>query len=229
MENMRTTSSNGRARTPQRERGRLRVAALVDAAGAVFAEKGFDGATMTEIAARAGASIGSLYQFFPTKELLAEALMTRDTAVLIERLAAFEAAAPAWSPEDLADRLVPALIEFRAEHPAFAILLEARGAPAEKAAAAGRAVRARVRAILAAAAPGRPAALLAAAAAAVPRVMKGGGAVTAASCPRGQYAVPIIRRLRIVTGLLSPPGCALAACSGPASDSTTRVYSSGKV
>ena len=113
MDNMRTSSSNARARTPRRERGRLRVAALLDAAGAVFAEKGFGGATMTEIAARAGASIGSLYQFFSTKELLAEAVMARDTAVLIERLAAFEAAAAAWSPADLADHLAPALIEFR--------------------------------------------------------------------------------------------------------------------
>jgi AcrR family transcriptional regulator len=39
------------------------VAALLDAAGSGFADRGFDGATMTEIAARAGASIGLLYQF----------------------------------------------------------------------------------------------------------------------------------------------------------------------
>ncbi len=62
------------ARAPQRERGRARVAALMAAAAEVFAENGYDAATMTEIAARAGASIGSLYQFFPTKELIAEAL-----------------------------------------------------------------------------------------------------------------------------------------------------------
>jgi AcrR family transcriptional regulator len=37
------------------------VAALLDAAGSGFADRGFDGATMTEIAARAGASIGLLY------------------------------------------------------------------------------------------------------------------------------------------------------------------------
>lgn len=180
---MRISSPNASARSPRRERGRLRVAALLDAAGSVFADKGFDGATMTEIAARAGASIGSLYQFFPTKELLAEAVMDRDTSVLIERLAALEVAAAAWQPADLADRLVPALLEFRADHPAFAILLETTGAPAEKAAAAGRAVRARVRAILAAASPGHPAPLLDAAAAAVQQVMKGAVAVKAAADP----------------------------------------------
>jgi AcrR family transcriptional regulator len=192
---MRKPSSNANARAPRRERGRLRVAALLDAAGSVFAVKGFDGATMTEIAARAGASIGSLYQFFPTKELLAEAVMTRDAAVLVDRLAAFEAAAAAWSPADLADRLVPALLDFRAEHPAFAILLEANGAPADKAAAAGRAVRARVRAILAAAAPGRPARMLDAAAAAVQQVMKGAVALKAGADPNWPAALDELKTM----------------------------------
>jgi AcrR family transcriptional regulator len=171
------------------------VAALLDAAGSVFAEKGFDGATMTEIAARAGASIGSLYQFFPTKELLAEALMDRDTAVLIERLGRLESAAAGWQPTDLADRLVPALLEFRADHPAFAILLEARGAPAEKAAAAGRAVRARVRAILAAASPGHPAAALDAGAAVVQQVMKGAVALKATGDPIWPAALDELRTM----------------------------------
>src|SRR5260370_32173374 len=65
------------AREPQRDRGRLRVAALLKAAAAVFAEKGFDGATMTEVAARASTAIGSLYQFFPNKEALADAVLAR--------------------------------------------------------------------------------------------------------------------------------------------------------
>jgi AcrR family transcriptional regulator len=39
------------------------------AAAALFVEKGYDAATMTEIAARAGASIGSLDLFVPTKPI----------------------------------------------------------------------------------------------------------------------------------------------------------------
>jgi len=191
---MRKPSSNAIARSPRRERGRLRVAALLDAAGAVFADKGFDGATMTEIAARADAAIGSLYQFFPTKELLAEAVMTRDIAALLERLAAFEAAAATWPPAELADRLVLALIEFRADHPGFAILLNATGVPAEKAAAAGRAVRARVRAILAAG-QGWPAERLDAAAVAVQQVMKGAVAVKAEADPIWPAALDELRTM----------------------------------
>lgn len=65
------------ARQPKRERGRQRVEGLLDAAAEVFIERGVEAATMTEIASRAGASIGSLYQFFPNKMLIAEALRER--------------------------------------------------------------------------------------------------------------------------------------------------------
>jgi AcrR family transcriptional regulator len=50
------------------------MAAMLDAAGAVFAESGFDAATMTAIAERSGSSIGALYQYFPNKLTLARAL-----------------------------------------------------------------------------------------------------------------------------------------------------------
>ncbi|GGF38558.1 hypothetical protein GCM10011611_51160 [Aliidongia dinghuensis] len=128
-------------REPQRERGRARVAALLAAAGTVFADKGFDAATMTEIARRAGASIGSLYQFFPTKELLAEALIGHYADALHARLAALEAMAAALDTDTLARRLLPLLVEFRVDHPAFATLAEAPGAQAVR----GGAIRARLR------------------------------------------------------------------------------------
>src|SRR5258705_10489068 len=60
---------------PKRQRGKQRVAELLAAGAAVFAEKGYAAATMTEIAARAAAPIGSLYQFFPSKEALPDTLV----------------------------------------------------------------------------------------------------------------------------------------------------------
>jgi AcrR family transcriptional regulator len=53
------------------------VEALLEAASAVFAERGYDQATMTEIASRSSTAIGSLYRFFPTKETLGETLLRR--------------------------------------------------------------------------------------------------------------------------------------------------------
>src|ERR1700744_4942243 len=65
------------ALTPQRSHGKLRVAALLEAGAAVISEKGFQAATMAEIAAKAGAPIGSRYPFFPNKAILADALVQR--------------------------------------------------------------------------------------------------------------------------------------------------------
>ena len=59
---------------------------MLEAAGAEFAERGYEATTMTAIAARAGASIGSLYQFFPTKEQVAVTLIEQ---YVIELEAAF--------------------------------------------------------------------------------------------------------------------------------------------
>lgn len=64
-------------RLPQQKRGQERVSALLLAASQVLAEKGYEAATMSEIAERAHASIGSLYQFFPNKESIACALNTQ--------------------------------------------------------------------------------------------------------------------------------------------------------
>lgn len=53
---------------PQQERSRRRHDSIVDAAADSFAEFGFDSTTMEGIAATAGTSIGSVYQFFPNKK-----------------------------------------------------------------------------------------------------------------------------------------------------------------
>src|SRR5689334_19652309 len=70
-------STTSPRRKPRQKRGERRVADLVSAAAGEFAEVGYDAATMSAIARRAGASIGSLYQFFPNKESLARALRTQ--------------------------------------------------------------------------------------------------------------------------------------------------------
>jgi len=106
------------------------VAALLDAATAVFAEVGYEAATMTAIAARAGAAIGSLYQFFPTKALLADALYLRDMDALADALRHAGAAAEPRSLDVIADRLFVALIAFIDSHPALPIVSDRRRADA---------------------------------------------------------------------------------------------------
>jgi AcrR family transcriptional regulator len=100
-----SSQAESAARAPKRARGKQRVAELLQAAAAVFAEKGFDAATMTEIAVRAGAPIGSLYQFFPAKEALADTLLQEYAARLAADLRGIEARAADMDIQTLIERL----------------------------------------------------------------------------------------------------------------------------
>ena len=135
-------------RAPRRARGQLRVEALLAAAAAVFARKGFDAATMTEIAAHSDSSIGSLYQFFRTKEAVAEALVGQQVDALWARLDALADRAPALATPELGHALAVCFVDFRADHPSFATLVERPGPPSPLIAGVRRKVRERVEAIL---------------------------------------------------------------------------------
>jgi len=111
---------------PRRRPGRLRVAALLEAGAAVIAERGYEAATMAEIAARASAPIGSLYRFFPNKEVLADALMLRFGEVIDDSFAFIDARAGAMSMAELADALLALVGKLRGEMPAIVSLLDAR-------------------------------------------------------------------------------------------------------
>ncbi|MDB5313522.1 MAG: transcriptional regulator [Gemmataceae bacterium] len=81
---------------------------------------------MAEIAARAGAQIGSLYRFFPNKEVLADALIHRYGELVDAAFGAIEGRAVSLSVDDLADALVNILVELHGETRAVLALLEAR-------------------------------------------------------------------------------------------------------
>ena len=93
----------------QQERSRVTRERLLAAAEKVFAEKGYDGATMSEVAARAGAQIGSLYRFFPNKDILANALIERFHVRVAEIFDSIDGKARPLSPEALADALLNVL------------------------------------------------------------------------------------------------------------------------
>lgn len=75
---------------PSQKRSSQMVAALLEATALELGERGLDGLTTNRIAQRAGASIGSLYQYFDSKEALVEALLQQQVgrlmAVVYQRL-----------------------------------------------------------------------------------------------------------------------------------------------
>jgi AcrR family transcriptional regulator len=64
-------------RQPQQQRSQQRVERILDAAAIVFDEVGFEAATTHAIADRANTAVGSLYQFFPDKLAIFNALELR--------------------------------------------------------------------------------------------------------------------------------------------------------
>ncbi len=64
-------------RQPQQKRSQKRVEKILDAAAIVFDEVGFEAATTHAIAKRANTAVGSLYQFFPDKLAIFNALELR--------------------------------------------------------------------------------------------------------------------------------------------------------
>ncbi|MGH8456078.1 MAG: TetR/AcrR family transcriptional regulator, partial [Stenotrophobium sp.] len=62
---------------PVQQRSRQMVETLIDAAAQTIAERGLADTTTNHIADRAGVSVGSLYQYFATKEALIDAVSDR--------------------------------------------------------------------------------------------------------------------------------------------------------
>jgi AcrR family transcriptional regulator len=112
-------------RLPRQSRGRRRVEGLLNAAAAEISDAGYDAATMCSIASRAGASIGSLYQFFPNKVAIVQALR-RHYCDEFEQLwlpIARDAKSLSW--KELVERWVDSTVLFVERHPAFLALLDA--------------------------------------------------------------------------------------------------------
>jgi AcrR family transcriptional regulator len=121
------SSQNRAPLEPQRDVGRQRVAELLQAAAAVIQERGFEAATMAEIAARADAKIGSLYRFFPNKDAVAEALMRRYAEALQAEYDAIHAHAADATPQELADILIDLIsVKLRPQAGALTALLDSR-------------------------------------------------------------------------------------------------------
>jgi AcrR family transcriptional regulator len=104
-------------------RGERRVASLLDAAGRVFGEVGYHAATTNAIAAEGKVSPATLYQFFPNKEAIADALVARYAMDLAKEERAADIQELASAPlEEAIRQLTGVVIEFHRKHPAFRTL-----------------------------------------------------------------------------------------------------------
>jgi AcrR family transcriptional regulator len=112
-------------RTVRRQaRGLKRMEEILDAAELVIAEVGYPDLTTNQVAARAGMSPGSLYQFFRNKEEILDGLVSRYTDDRQEFWAARLAGVTPDVPlEVLVGQLVDESVRFKSRSPAYWSLL----------------------------------------------------------------------------------------------------------
>lgn len=86
--------SGSKSAAERSERARARPREILDAARALFAQKGFEATRMDEVAAAVGVTKPAVYRYFPGKERLIEALLEQDLAAPSRLLYGWVAAHP---------------------------------------------------------------------------------------------------------------------------------------
>src|ERR1041384_213374 len=83
---MRAIPTTSPRRRPRQARAQATVEAIIKATARVLVDEGYDRASTNRIALAAGVSIGSLYQYFPSKEALVAALVENHLGRMREAL-----------------------------------------------------------------------------------------------------------------------------------------------
>ena len=105
-----STATAAPRKRPRQQRSRALVDRVLDAAARIFTEDGYRATTTNDVAAAAGVSIGSMYQYFPNKDALLVGLAERHLGealpLLVEAGARLRIARP--DPEDTCRAFVDA-------------------------------------------------------------------------------------------------------------------------
>lgn len=112
-----TPSVSGAPRA--RRKGEITRARILDAAEEIFAERGFDGTTLRDVAARVGLRNPSLYNHFESKDALYAAVLERGVGPVLRVLSEFVARGDADSAG-----VVRRMMELLAEHPNLCRLVQ---------------------------------------------------------------------------------------------------------
>ena len=122
---MASTLSNPVRVKPQQERATLRLANFLDAAAELFAEIGYEAATMTAIAERSGSGIGTLYHYFPDKQSMAFALLNQYAQEIEAHWKPLMEQTETLSHAAFAETFLERITEFLRQRPAYLKLLAA--------------------------------------------------------------------------------------------------------
>jgi len=124
--NSETQKSHAMRRRPRQVRSQERVNQILDVAEALFISEGYTATTTNAIATMAKVSIGSLYQFFPDKAAILQALAERYAVKLREVLIAINS--EALDVGVYAETIIDAVYDFFITHRGYyAIFISLQG------------------------------------------------------------------------------------------------------
>jgi AcrR family transcriptional regulator len=106
-------------RAPQQARSRARVRRLLEAADQVLGTEGFAALTMRRLADEAGIPVGTIYQFFPDKGAVVDALARRYIAEFEDMIAALVEQAEHERWDDVVETVVSGAIAMYRSHPGY--------------------------------------------------------------------------------------------------------------
>ncbi|WP_375396218.1 TetR/AcrR family transcriptional regulator [uncultured Sphingomonas sp.] len=121
MKNRATETELAPRKTPRQRRSAETVGAIVEAAARILETEGLGGYSTNTIAERGGVSIGSLYQYFGSKDAITGALIARETRSLMEDMAPLKGV-----PDGRAglERMIDIAVFHQFRRPALARLLD---------------------------------------------------------------------------------------------------------
>jgi AcrR family transcriptional regulator len=113
-----TSPASAMRKEPRQARSRVTIDAILDAAAHILGERGCAGLTTNAVAEAAGVSIGSLYQYFPNKLALIEAVRGRhfDQVLAVLRAAADDKATRTHRVAALVDGMITIHSRYPAAH-----------------------------------------------------------------------------------------------------------------
>jgi AcrR family transcriptional regulator len=107
-------------REPVQRRSAARVSSILDACAVLLDEVDYDELTTSKIAERAGVPIGSLYQYFPDKRAVVQALTMRNLeafSVEVERIFSGDDVPTGW--REAVDEVIDAYLQMLDKVPGF--------------------------------------------------------------------------------------------------------------
>ena len=121
---MTETSVTDLRKRPRQARASVTVAAVVEAAARILEADGLSGFNTNRIAALAGVSIGSLYQYFPSKDAILAALVARESTAFEQGLAAAIVETRGLGTTSAIARLARVAVMHQAQRPKLSRILD---------------------------------------------------------------------------------------------------------